>query len=156
MNNSRVSETSPTETTQAVAILSEFASDLPHVRFTGEQLDLIVSGEQDEEMESSFADGYYLSYVLPALNWWIELAETLSTFQKRGTERTKLVPLLNDVLSSYTNAVAEGPCYSTAQTRRVPASMELLKRYRLYTRSVCALAQQICPGADLSWLVGQA
>jgi hypothetical protein len=156
MNDSRVRETSPTETAEALKCIAEFASDLPHVHFTGEQLDLIVSGTQSEETETPFADGYYLSYVLPALNWWIELAEALSTFQKRGAERARLLPLLNDVLSSYTNAVAEGICYSTHLTGRAPASMELVKRYRLYTRSVCALAQQICSEADLGWLLKQA
>jgi len=141
----------------ALACLNEFAEDSPEVHFSAAQLDSIVSdGYNEEEIREKFIEDRWLSDLLPALNWWIDVASILSTFQEIRNERGETLPLLNEALSSYTAALAEGAIYGAGPGRSYPASMELLKRYRLYTRSVCALAQQICPGADLSWFVGQA
>jgi hypothetical protein len=101
-------------------------------------------------------DDEWLSDILPALNWWIDVAGILSTFQNLRTERGETLPLLNEALSSYTAALAEVAFHGAGPRRSYPASMELMKRSRPYTRSVCALAQRLCPEADLGWLWKQA
>ena len=45
-------------------------------------------------------------------------------------------------------AVAESGL-SMSASNRIPAGMELLKRYRLFTRYVCSFAQEVWPEVDL-------
>jgi hypothetical protein len=145
--------------------LVESKENPPHLRFTVDELDKIVEGKQGEEMESSFADGFYLSYVLPALNWWIDVSESIALGRSMGGitcepefegQRAKLIVLLNDALSNYAAALAEGPYFTDSISALAPAGMEFLKRYRLYTRAVCDFGQEVWPEVDLGWLSKQA
>jgi hypothetical protein len=111
-----------------------------------------------------FADGFYLEDVLPAISWWIQVANSLLYGRSMDgmpfepgfeEEKAKLQALLSDVLSSYPAALAEGPFYSNSPSRRAPAAMELLKRYRLYTRYVWAFGREMWPEVNLKWLEKQ-
>ncbi len=70
-------------------------------------------------------------------------------------KKRNLIALLNDVLSCYAAAFAESGL-SLSASDRIPAGMEMLKRYRLFTRYVCAFAKEVWPNVDLGWLFKQA
>jgi hypothetical protein len=150
---------------QGLQQLAECGEDLPHIRFTLDELDVIVEGKQTESLEPLFEDGTYLRQVLPALDWWIWVADSLNLGRSMNgafaeaefeEQRAKLLFLLDDVLSSYTAALAEGPIYSGCRSSSYSAGLELLKRYRQFTRYVCAYAREMWPGVELGWLLKQA
>ena len=147
---------------QGLKRLAECGEDLPHICFTLDELDIIVEGEHTENLEPLFEDGTYLRQVLPALDWWIWVTDSLNQGRSMNgafaeaefeEQRAKLLFLLDDVLSSYTAALAEGPIYSACHTNGHSAGLELMKRYRIYTRYVCAFAQDVWPAVDLGWLL---
>jgi hypothetical protein len=147
--------------------LAECGERLPRVLpmlLTIDELDAIVEGKNTEDLESSIADGLYLQNVLPAINWWLDVAQDMSggngmkhTLWSTAHENQKrnLIALLNDVLSSYAAAFAEAGL-SFSASPRIPAGMEMLKRYRLFTRYVCAFAKEVWPEVELGWLLKQA
>jgi hypothetical protein len=150
---------------EGIQRLADCAAAGPHPYFTVAELELIVQGEDTKDLESSLADGIYMQEILSAIEWWISVADCLlcgtgikSKFADAEFEeqRTKLLSLLNDVLSSYSAALAEGTFYSRHNSLRVPAGVELLKRYRLYTRYVCAFARETWPDVNFEWLLKQA
>jgi hypothetical protein len=139
----------------------EFKEDLPPRSFTVKQLDEIVAGDYSEvKMAYSAIEDHWLLDALSGLNWWVEVATYLVIHQNPVPERAKPLPLLNEALSSYTAALAEGHYTErNSETKGCPphpATMEFMKRYRLYTVSICATAQRLCPDADLEWLLNQA
>jgi hypothetical protein len=144
--------------------LAECAERLPHMSFTVDELDGIIEGRDTEALESSCADGCYLDAVLPSIDWWLDVAGDMvggngmeHDFSMPGYEDQKqnLTALLHDVLSSYAAAVAESGL-SMSASNRIPAGMEMLRRYRLFTRYVCSFAQEVWPEVDLGWLLKQA
>jgi hypothetical protein len=149
---------------KGIAALAQCRDNLPHFILTIDELDEIVEGKNTDDLQASFACGGYLTDVLPALDWWIQCTKALSlgtstdwidfhpVFER---EKSKLTELLNDALSSYAAALAEGSYYSDNKCA-APAGFELLKRYRLYTRHVYAVARQIWPDVNLDWLLKQA
>jgi len=151
---------------QGIQDLARCSEDPPRLVFPVSYLDEVIEGKADvvEQLEKDMADGYYLHSILPAIEWWIGVTNALALgrgkrwvvenprFEKR---KSKLLQLLNDALSSYAAALAEG-IYFSESLERSPAGVELLKRYRLYTRAVCATAQKIWPDVDLGWLLKQA
>lgn len=130
--------------------------------FSVEELDEIAAGENTEQHLVNVGDGTYLDGVLPCLNWWIGVAEGL-TFGRsiEGTwadptfegQRKKLLTLLNDTLSSYAAALAVTLHYSKYSPSE--SGLELLKRYRIYTRAVCDFAREVWPEVNLEWLYTQ-
>jgi hypothetical protein len=168
--SARLSEDSSPETMILSALpeglqrLADCGARLPHMTFTVDELDGIIEGRDTEALESSCADGCYLDAVLPTIDWWLDVASDMvggngmeHDFSMPGYEDQKqnLTTLLHDVLSSYAAAVAESGL-SFSASDRIPAGMEMLKRYRLFTRYVCSFAQEVWPGVDLGWLLKQA
>jgi hypothetical protein len=149
-----------------ITALAERRDDLPHFILTIDELDEIVEGKNADAMESSFPGGSYLLDVLPALDWWVECTKALSLGKSTDwidfhpvfeREKSKLIELLNDALSSYAAALAEASFYSdTKFGQAAPAGLELLRKYRLYTRHVCAVAREMWPDVNLDWLLKQA
>jgi hypothetical protein len=147
--------------------LAACGKNLPRVCFTLDELDAIVEGNNTEDLESSCGDGFYLHSILSAINWWTNVAQDIAggngmeakfvVPEYEGQKRT-VIALLNDVLSSYAAAFAESPyyCSDDVSSGRVPAGMELMKRYRLFTRYVCAFAKEVWPDVNLEWLLKQA
>jgi hypothetical protein len=134
---------------------------LPHRSFTLKQLDEIVAGNYGEVKMAEYAiEDQWLLDALSGLNWWVEVATYLVIHQNPVPERAKPLPLLNEALSSYTAALAERHYTERNSDTKgcppQPATMEFMKRYRLYTLSICATARRLCPKADLSWLLKQA
>jgi hypothetical protein len=143
--------------------LAVHRESLPYTFLTINELDEIVEGKDTEDLEHSIADGIYLKNVLPAIDWWTDVA--LDVAGGNGMEdeyytpaydaqKNGLLALLNDALSSYTAALTETALHRDSE--RIPAGMELLKRYRLFTRYVCAFAQEVWPNVDMGWLLKQA
>lgn len=138
----------------------------PLVAFPVDMLDAILDGKEDTAtIEAGFVAGCYLHSILPALDWWIDISKAFSLGSHTGSaghdrrfekNKAKLLKLLNDALCSYTAALSETGDFSEPLSLRTPAALELLKRYRLYTRAVCATAQKIWPNVDLGWLLKQA
>jgi hypothetical protein len=144
--------------------LAECGERLPHICFTVEELDAIVESKDTEDLESSCADGIYLQSMLPAIKWWLDVAQDMAggngmkhDFWTPVYEDQKhnLLALLNDVLSSYAAAFAEARL-SFSALPKIPAGMEMLKRYRLFTRYVCDFAKEVWPEVELGWLLKQA
>jgi hypothetical protein len=148
---------------QGLVVCSE---NPPHLVFPVDHLDELVAGESNtESLEAGFVDGRYFDQILPSLEWWIDIMRALSwggndpndidiqpAFEK---QKANLLKLLKRVLSGYAEALAEDSYFSGSDSRRAPASIELVKRYRLFTRAVCAVAQDLWPQADLGWLLRQ-
>jgi hypothetical protein len=135
-----------------------------NIMFTIGELDAIVEGKGTEDLESSVADGIYLQGMLPAIKWWLDVAQDMAGGNGMkhdfwtpayGDQKRNLIALLNDVLSSYAAAFAEAGL-SFPGSPRIPAGMEMLKRYRLFTRYVCAFAKEVWPEVELGWLLKQA
>jgi hypothetical protein len=144
--------------------LAECGERLPHICFTVDELDAIVEGKDTEKLESSCADGIYLQDMLPAINWWLDVAQDIAGgngmkhdfwMPAHEDQKHNLLALLNDLLSSYAAAFAEAGL-SFSASPRIPAGMEMLKRYRLFTRYVCAFAKEVWPEVELGWLLKQA
>jgi hypothetical protein len=149
---------------EGLQCLAECAGRLPHMTFTVDELDAIVEGKDTEDLESSCADGCYLGAVLPAIDWWLDVAQDIASGngmkQDHCTpayeeQKHNLLALLNEVLSSYAAAFAEAGL-SFTDSLRIPAGMEMLRRYRLFTRYVCAFAKEVWPEVELGWLLKQA
>jgi hypothetical protein len=148
---------------QGLVVCSE---NPPHLVFPVDHLDELVAGESNtESLEAGFVDGRYFDQILPSLEWWIDIMRALSwggndpndVDVQPGFEKQKanLLKLLKRVLSGYAEALAEDSYFSGSDSRRAPASIELVKRYRLFTRAICAVAQDLWPQADLGWLLRQ-
>jgi hypothetical protein len=130
---------------------------------TAQALDEIAEGKHTEIHIGRVCDGLYLQYMLPQINWWVQVAEAL-TFggTMKGVYadpaykemRTELLSLLNATFSSYTAAIAATQYYSDSDDSTV--HFDLLKRYRMLTKFVCSWAKQLWPKVDLDWLYGQA
>jgi hypothetical protein len=148
--------------------LAECFENRPTLTIPVEHLDEIVAGTYDnvQELEAGFAEGHYLHAFLPALEWWIDVSKALTVanvinlvneepFAAETKQDPGLVKLLNDALSIYAAALGEAPEFSGAYYRPMPATMEFLRRYRMYTRAVCAFAQQVWPNMDLGRLLEQ-
>jgi hypothetical protein len=161
-----------------IAKLLEYSNNPPSLCFSVDTLDGIVAGKSDtKSVEEGFKNDYYLDgrgfkgaqylvEILPSLGWWVKVTMALSysgyaqdlldfepVFER---EKTKLLELLSDVLSSFAAALAENTSFSNSSSKLAPASIELLKRYRLYTRAVCDVAEEAWPIVDLDWLLKQA
>jgi hypothetical protein len=108
----------------------------------------------------------HVKFVLPAIDWWTGALKAMSNAgydeddiryePALERQKSKLLGLLNDALCCYASAVAEDSHFSNPDSdilcREKPATVELLRRYRIYTRAVCALAKEAWPKADLDWL----
>jgi hypothetical protein len=138
----------------------------PTSHFSVMRLDEIADGKLDESIEHDFTFGFYKGSMLSNLDWWVEVMKTLAwggydeedaDFNEPFEQKKEnLIELLNDALSSFTASLAEDFRFTTADNRRSsPATVEFLKRYRLYTRAVCAVAQESWPNADLGRLLMQ-
>ncbi|WP_158792449.1 hypothetical protein [Granulicella sp. L60] len=136
----------------------------PTLTISVEDLDAIYEGRYKyaRGLEEDLLDGRYFNEMLPAVGWWVEVTQALSRarFADNDTvfDRRKnlLLKLLDDVLSTYAAALAEGNSFCDTQPEGSPASIKFMRTYRMFTRAVCALAREIFPNVDLHWLLKQA
>ena len=145
--------------------LADCGKSRPTFHLPLDVLDKIVEGKANtKELEEEFSYGYYMHEILPSLVWWINVSQALSLRRFDGPShiqpvfdkhKDKLIKVLNDALSQYALALAETNEYRGVHPEGAPASIELIKRYRLYTRAVCAVAQKVWPAVDLDWLLKQ-
>jgi hypothetical protein len=70
-------------------------------------------------------------------------------------ERNEICKLLSDVYGAYVPALKSGYSFDRNWDDN-GAGLNLLKRYRLFTRSVCTLAQQVWPQANMERLLQEA
>ena len=140
-------------------LLTEIASLLDNqpdaeTGFEVDGLDRIADGAPTAEDEGDvICEIDWFGGFLDSVNWWRSAAESLlmsnkcmsspdPDFAEQGEE---IFRLLGDVLMAYVPAQREW-IYADDQERG--ASMELLKRYRLFTRYVCAFARELFPGTS--------
>ncbi|HTV54037.1 MAG TPA: hypothetical protein VMI06_03900 [Terriglobia bacterium] len=99
--------------------------------------------------------GTCICNVLPSLDWWRQVAACLAQVGQDDDLnpsatlkpcRQKLLSLLDDTLRAYVSAESQGPSYEYSDG---DATLELLRRYRLYTRYIVELAQRTWPLANL-------
>jgi hypothetical protein len=147
---------------EGIKRLVDYAGDLNVFGFSVAELDEIADGKNTEVHLESVGDGVYLFSLLPSIDWWAGISTCLSLGRSTAgiygdpaceEHRKRILPLLNDVLTSYAPALAVTQLYSDSYGGA--ASMELLKRYRIFTRAVCDFAHDVWPDVDLDWLYQQ-
>jgi hypothetical protein len=145
------------EELNALNEISRLLDNRPNAQtgFEVETLDRIADGVPTADDEGDvICDVEWFGGFLNSVNWWSSAAESLlrkhyrhgtspdPAFAEQGEE---IFRLLGDVLMAYVPAQREW-VYADDLDRE--ASMELLKRYRLFTRYVCAFAQELFPGTS--------
>jgi hypothetical protein len=121
--------------------------------FEVEELDRIADGAATEEDRGDvICEVQWFEGFLDSVDWWsTAVGSLLRKHHKFGSspdpasaeQGEEIFRLLGDVLMAYVPAKREW-IYADELDRE--ASMELLKRYRLFTRYVCAFAQKLFPG----------
>jgi hypothetical protein len=107
---------------EGLKMLAEWGEDQTQLHYVSiDELDEFVEGiNTPEHTDEVLLDGIYLQGVLPAVDWWIDVADALLLGRNKvGTwgepefneQQAKLIALLNDVLSGYAAALAESPYY---------------------------------------------
>lgn len=153
-------------TPRVITELADCGNYRPTLCLPVDLLDEIIEGKADtKSLEDDFLSGCYLHEILPSLDWWMDISNTIShgRFDRSTNVQTvfdkhkdRLIELLNDALCQYTSALAESNNFRDRDSDEAPASIELLKRYRLYTRAVCAFAKEVWPEVEFGWLLKQA
>jgi hypothetical protein len=124
-----------------------------------EELDDLVNGLSDSEIETDLA-GYisdleaynWFEDFLPALNWWTILSDfpfygaNSPGLAKRDGE---LSQLLTDVMVAFQPAHKEARSYADHWPGLGVNIVNLLKKYRLYTRCVSALIRETWPDLNV-------
>jgi hypothetical protein len=163
----------------AVRDLVKCFESTPKFGFPLEELDEIVDNPEKDPGSEGYSFVTCVEFVLPAIDWWTDVMRAIATggydaddidyqpaFSRRKSE---LMGLLNDALSCYASALAEDCNFGTPEEdyefetlnadnkprKKNPATVELLRRYRIYTRAVCSVAKEAWPNADLVWLFKQ-
>ncbi len=154
-----VSVTQPFDSLTTIAWLMDYMPGL-ELKLELDQLDRIADGMATKEDEECFVDDG-VDGVLPALDWWRHASESLLDHPERkfipeptfAHHREAILKLLNDALAAIVPAWQEGCEFSDDCSREGGATRELLKRYRRFTRYVCAFAQERFPDANLKELL---
>jgi hypothetical protein len=142
--------------------LADFAEDLNHFYFSVAELDEIADGKNTESHIEGAGDGVYLYSILPSIDWWVGISSCLSFGRNaKGVygdpafkeQRERLLPLLNDVLTSYTPALAASQRFSDSDGGAL--NLKLLKRYAIFRRAVCDFARDVWPDVNLDWIYQQ-
>jgi hypothetical protein len=136
----------------------------PRFAFSLEDVDQLVDNPEKNPDLEGWRFGACTQFVLPAIDWWTDVLKAMSNggYDEENIgyqpalerQKPKLLELLNDALCCYASAVAEDGhfCADSDTFEKKPATVELLRRYRIYTRAVCAVAKEAWPMADLDWL----
>jgi hypothetical protein len=147
---------------EGIKRLAEFAEDMNVFGFPVAELDEIADGKNTERHRESAGDGVYLYSLLPSIDWWVGISSCLSFGRSaKGIygdpafkeQRERLFPLLNDVLTSYTPALAASQRFSDSDGDAL--NIELLKRYAIFRRAVCDFARDVWPDVNLDWIYQQ-
>jgi hypothetical protein len=153
----------------AIKKLVECGECVPTLGFPLEELDEIVDNPENDPDSGGYKFVTCASSVLTAIGWWTDVMTAITfggydsddiDFQPAFLQRkSELMGLLNDALSCYASALAED-CYfetpgSARKSTKNTATVELLRRYRIYTRAVCSVAKDAWPEGDLDWLFKQ-
>jgi hypothetical protein len=130
-----------------------------------EEFDRLLDGKATEEDFDSFLQPDWWWEFRDTLAWWEDVAGHLLENNRYdcspdplfAQQRAELFRLLNDVYCAYVPHIREqlkyddrdvtmlGGTYEEHAARWYSASLELLKRYGLYTRYVRAFAQELFP-----------
>jgi len=131
--------------------------------FDDGDLQEIAAGVDIQKHRISVLDGTYLGDVLPKIDWWIAVGETLSMaandeprFVSVASFRSTFGGLAAGVLCRYATALALNPAVAGLDSDGTDAAIELLTHYRRLTCHVRAFAKQLWPGIDLGWLWAEA
>jgi hypothetical protein len=138
----------------------------PEFRVRVDELEAIAHGAKAQEVSEVMDFSFWFDDFMPSLNWWREVSDsllhskdvdlTLPPEPSFAAHRQTLSKLLNDTLSAFSPAWQVGCYVSDDWLENGRATLlELLKRYRLFTRYVCALAQEIWPDVNLERLLEQ-
>jgi hypothetical protein len=100
---------------------------------------------------------------LPSLNWWIELSHAGLEIQNTDGDcrpnlaffdrRVTLSHLLADVMAAFVPALLDTSTYAEDWLDREAATLDLLKRYRLYAENVEAFVLEVLPDVDRELLL---
>jgi hypothetical protein len=133
--------------------------------FSIDQLDRIADGKMDDEEDVLTEEFAWLKDLRTCLGWWEDTATGLldahepehsQLLPRTDTEkeRNEVCELLSDVYGAYVPALKSGYSFDRNWDDN-GARLNLLKRYRLFTRCVCTLAQQVWPGVNMDSLLQQ-
>lgn len=128
------------------------------MRFTVLELDEIAKGKELPRQCSHMGDGHYLHGLFSSLGWWKSVAEQLTSGRESvyadpqfRKEREKGLKLLAEVFSGIVPAMAQTMFYT--ETDSLEPHIELLRRYRRFTRHVCTWARKVWPEVNLQRLL---
>jgi hypothetical protein len=124
-------------------------------------------GKMDSEDLTGEIDHYtWFSDLLPAVNWWQDLADNClhgpdgdgsgGANPKLAKQGENLSLLLSDVLTAYVKAHRESPAYTDDWGNVGPGMMQFLNCYRLYTRAVEAVVVEVFPDVNRELLLNPA
>ena len=137
--------------------------------YENSELDQIVAGENIRDYSFQLFGGEYLEQRFhDDLDFWelviLEIMvnsdeDDFGASPEKIARREKLLGLRSEVLNAYLATFREGylfgACADGSVIREAPASIELLKRYRLFTRGVCEAAKEVWPNVNLQALFDQ-
>lgn len=95
--------------------------------------------------------------IFKRLNWWKGIAIVLldgARLQDDEKKRSEILSLFADVLAAYIPALKSGYSFDCDYENNGPR-LEVLRRYHLFTRYVCAFAQEVWPDVNLERLLQQ-
>lgn len=153
----------PDDTLAIIAFLIDLKYDFDFCLDVN-QLDEFADGEISDDLRYGLGErGWWFDDFLAILNWWRSVSEVLLGSTEAGDDlrpepafshhRQALVKLMGDVMEAFVPAIQEGHTYSGDWMNVFTASQELVKRYRLYTRYVCAFAQELFPDVNMERLL---
>lgn len=156
----------PDEPSKPLCLLAEDLVKAPDwLGFEVADLDKIVDGKMRRKIAPYLLfDGYLLSNIRKHIDSWIQIASDLNLgngpeakFQPAyARQRQALLGLMDDALSSYSAAFSQNSRWGErSDTKRVldqKPVIELIKRYRLFTRYVCKFAKEVWPDVNLERL----
>jgi hypothetical protein len=142
--------------------LAEYAEDFNPFGFSVAELDEIADGKNTAVHLENVKSRVFLLDILRSIDWWVGISTCPPHGRSvRGIDGDpafeeqweQLLHLLNDVFASYTPALDAMQRYSrSGVAASAAADIELLRRYRIYTRAVCDFARDVWPHVDLGWL----
>jgi hypothetical protein len=150
---------------EGIRSLAKFAEDLNDFGFSVAELDEIADGKNTAVHLENVKCRVFLLDILRSIDWWVGI----STCPSHGRsvrwvdgdpalkeQWEQLLHLLNDVFASYTPALDAMQRYSrSGVAASAAADIELLRRYRIYTRAVCDFVRDAWPNVKLDWIYQQ-
>jgi hypothetical protein len=120
--------------------------------YEAKYLDEVAHGRKSKRhIEKAKDSTYYIDELYASTGWWTRIIYEASIGRNRRRPPKELYEEMNDVFCCFAGVYRESHVYELDGHR----TLELLKRYRIFTRSVCSFAQEVLPDMNLQALLDQ-